>query len=164
MTRDICVGIDNHQPDSIKVCCLDASELDSPWPLELRTFSDFTTFDSYWSNLEENSVRIRVATESDGYNYFGIQEWLEEQDAISQPLSVPRHLYLTRFTQFNVPGIFRPAYELALGSLHRTQFSRFSKSLLAETKQLENLLQKLTYNLELLHAVRPETGDEYCPF
>lgn len=166
MKTDICVGIENHDPDEIKLICLDARAVEQPWPIELRRFDDFDSFHEYWEELCVNYGEIYVATEFPGVDPFGLVNWLEEpHNQVSVELFAGQDgVFVPQYHRHKVPSNFYSAYELAISCLYRKNAASITESILSEISRLQDDLTNLTTTLEQLSAaLTPETTN-YCPF
>lgn len=166
MKIDICVGVENHNPDVIKLICLDARAVEQPWPIELRSFDDFESFQDYWEELCVNYGEIYVATEFPGLDNLGLFSWLEHPlQRVSVELFAGQDgVFTLQYHRHKVPSQFYSAYELAISCLYRRNAASISTSLASEVSRLQNELADVASALERLSAaLAPETTN-YCPF
>jgi hypothetical protein len=159
----ICLGIAIDEYGMIQVAAVEANELTTPWPLELRGFPDLESFDAYWFEWLEPQYGIeRVGLTFVGLDDLGVADWLEEQGIAREIFEVPAFTFCLEAEQHKVPGLFGAAYSQALACLLRTRASHFTALAAAKVRKLDHDLKTLLAQLESLQAAL--ACREHCPF
>lgn len=169
MSINICMGVDNHHSDSIRVACLDKTRLDSPWPIELRVFTSLDSFAEYWEDvIERYQGWTHVGITGTGFyekDYFGVLEWLDENDALCEVFSLRAYTFDSQLQEYRVPEMFHTAYELAISTLYRLQAAKLSARLVESTYELERQVTQFTRQAKCLRASLPTSSETVrCPF
>ena len=165
MKIDICIGIENHYPDAIRMICLDVRAVEQPWPIELRRFNDFESFHEYWEELCVNYGEMYIATEFPGLDTFGLFSWLEDLAHVSvEFFTCQEGVFAPQHHRHKVPNDFYSSYELAISCLYRRNAASISKSLISEVSRVQDELTDLAMAMERLSAALKPESTNYCPF
>lgn len=158
----VCLGI-SIEPDVIKLVALGTKDLESLWPLELRSFPDLVSFEEYWLDWLETQYGVdRVGAAVYEPGDLGVLTWLEEQEVDMEYFAVPTFTFYCQAQQHKVPGPFEAAYDQALACLLRTRAADFTSLIAAQARKLENDLSALLSQVDCLRAAL--SRDPHCPF
>lgn len=160
--KKICLGITIGQ-EVIRLAALSANELESPWPLELRSFPDLESLEGYWLDWLDNEYSVdRVGAVTYDIDDMGVLGWLAERNITMEELTIPTYTFHSQIQQFKVPMGFEVAYGQAMGCLLRARAMEFTDLIIAEAFKLETTLKTLAGQLECLRAALPHS--HRCPF
>ena len=128
----VCLGI-SIEPNEIKLAVLGTKDLESPWPLELRSFPDLASFEEYWLDWLESQYGVdRVGAALYPPGDPSVLTWLEEQKVEIEYFAVPTFTFYNQAQQHKVPGPFEAAYDQALACLLRTRAAEFTSLIAAQ--------------------------------
>jgi hypothetical protein len=158
----VCLGI-SIEPETIKLVVLGTKDLESPWPLELRSFPDLASFEEYWLDRLESQYGVDLV----GVTFYepgdlGALTWLEGQDIKMEYFVVPTLTFYGQTLQHKVPGPFEAAYDQALACLIRTRAAEFTLLIAEQAKRIDQDLSALRCQVDCLQAAL--SRDPHCPF
>lgn len=153
--KEICLGmaVDQHL---FWVAVLDANDPESPWPLELRSFSNTGDLKDYWFSSRFREYKVVLAAFDNQGDDHGVLDWLTaEFNVKSEEFTNPLYVLYSQTKKYKVPDHFQKAYALALGCVFRNCAVDLTDMALAEAFELEVKLRALTAQLEYLKATLP---------
>lgn len=147
--KNVCLGFSLEQK-IIRLAILSSKDLESPWPLELRTFPDLDSLEEYWHDWLEYKYNVDCAGVG-LYHYdgkdLGVLKWLWSLDIKAEEQRVPSFVYCRQIEEFKVPETFGSAYEQALCCLIRTHAKDFTELLNQNFTKLQNSVDELSSQL-----------------
>lgn len=158
--QEVCLGITVDQ-EMIQVAVLDAYELETPWPLELRSFSRLAEFESYWLDHLDYCYRVSLINLDQEDDDLGLIDWLSEMNLQYDQVRHFPHLFYTQLHVHRIPKLFECPYAAALGCVMRANAATLANRLVDDAVQLGSGLRDLIARLECLKTVLPP---EPCPF
>lgn len=160
----VCLGITVDEHEMIRLAAVSSEELQSSWPLELRTFPDLESLEGYWLDWLDWEYNVdRISAVAHMESGLDILDWLAERHfSAMEQLALPTCVFHSQIQQFKVPQAYTAAYSQAMGCLLRTRAVEFTDLILDETSKLETTLRTLVGQLECLRAALPRRLD--CPF
>jgi hypothetical protein len=159
----VCLGISVDPRAGIKIAVLGTKDLESPWPLELRSFPNLECFEVFWLDWLERQYRLdRVGVAVRDSDDLGLLDWLPKQGIETKGYAVGAFTFYPQAQQYKVPGPFEDAYDQALACLLRTRAKEFTSLVVAEARRIENALRENISQLDCLAAALSD--DDYCSF
>lgn len=175
------IGLDNSQPNVIRVVCLDADATLDPSPIWFERFKNLEDFqDTMWPFLDSNVSVGAISKKRGGHNTFGAITWLRTTGlSVSGPGSpVDWRWFGDDYETYGLGRSFRRAFALARAVAHRHQLPRLVWEIYYEadhlSRELGGLLKRLAnlarvvpfpYGEKATASTRKKNGDLIdCPF
>lgn len=145
------IGLDNSQPNIIRVVCLDADATLDPSPIWFERFKNLENFqDTMWPFLDSNASVGAISKKGGGHNTFGAITWLRATGlSVSGPGSPADWRWFGNDCEsYGLGRSFRRAFALARAVAHRHQLPRLVWEIFYEadylSRELNGLLGRLT--------------------
>jgi len=152
--KKVCLGFSLEQK-AIRLAILSSKDLESPWPLELRTFPDLDSLEEYWHDWLNHQYDVDCAGVGLGHydgKDLGVLGWLWSQDIKAEEQAVSSFIFYRQTEEFKIPETFHSAYEHALCCLIRFHAKDFTVLLCRNLDKLKNSAEELSNQLCCLTA------------
>lgn len=148
------VGIDNTQPNVVRVAILSAGDLFYTWPIARARCRTLPAFQAFWKGATERHQPVAVATTVLRHDPFDTLAWLS---AAGFPATQHDRMDLLgdfdQLSAFELPPSYRRAHALALRAAYFLEAPRVVEELWHEMGQIEGRVKEAQAAFNRLLAV-----------